>query len=177
MSFNERIEITLPLLDELQKDLPGTLDDLQLTVRPHLANEVDHLRHDDADLMPVKVKLCPYVVRGNEQRLCGPNLPGTCKNVREPPASRIQPFVSVPSIRLIFHMWLKSLRYFTIASESMTVSMGESTLYSSVKTSQPISPCEYSSIRASSLRSTSGESFCAFEERMADSRVAVRLCR
>lgn len=64
-----------------------------------------------------------------------------------------------------------------IESGSSTVSIGASTLYSSVNTSHPISPCEYSSMRASNRRSTSGGSFCAFEERMAVSSVAVRLCR
>lgn len=56
-------------------------------------------------------------------------------------------------------------------------SRGASTLYSKVKTSQPISPWESSSIRASRRRRISGGSNCAFEARMADSRVAVRLCR
>lgn len=74
------------------------------------------------------------------------------------------------------HRCLNSFRYFSIASWSSTVSIGALTLYSSVKTSQPISPCEYSSIRASSRRRTSTESLWAFEERIAVSRFAVRLC-
>ena len=57
------------------------------------------------------------------------------------------------------------------------MSIGASTLYSKVKTSQPISPWEYSSMRASKRRRTSGGSFWAFEERIAVSSVAVRLWR
>lgn len=64
-----------------------------------------------------------------------------------------------------------------MASGSRTVSMGGSTLYSRVKTSHPISPCEYSSIRASRRRSTSAGSWCTLEERIAVSKLAVKLWR
>ena len=56
-------------------------------------------------------------------------------------------------------------------------SSGGATLYSRVKTSHPNSPWESSSIRASRRRRISGGANCAFEPRMADSRVAVKLWR
>lgn len=105
------------------------------------------------------------------------NSPGTFRNDRAPLVTRIHPLFSASSTRFNCQRYLNNFKYFSIASESSTVSIGESTLYSRVNTSHPISPCEYSNMRASKRRRTSVGSCCALEERMADSSVAVRVCR
>lgn len=107
----------------------------------------------------------------------GRELPGTRKRDLLAPANRIHAFVNVTSTLLSCHKKLKSFKYLTIQSLSMTVLIGASILYSKVNTSQPISPWEYSNIRASRRLSTYGGSSWAFELRIAVSRVAVRLCR
>lgn len=103
--------------------------------------------------------------------------PGSRRNMRAPPVTLNHPLSRAISILLICHRCLNNFKYFSIASGSRTVSMGGSTLYSRVKTSQPISPCEYSSIRASRRRRTSTGSWCALDERIAVSRFAVKLWR
>lgn len=122
------------------------------------------------DLVSTKGQCCKF-------DLSERNSPGTLRKDRTPPVTRIHPLFSASSTRFCCHRYLKSFRYFSIDSGSNTVSMGESTLYSNVKTSHPISPCEYSSIRASKRLRTSIGSYWALEDRMAVSKVAVRLCR
>ena len=103
--------------------------------------------------------------------------PGNRRNDLAPPVTFIQHLSRIFSTRFICQRCLNNLRYLSVASWSSTVSIGGSTLYSKVKTSQPISPWEYSSIRASKRRKTSVGSCCTLEERMAVSKLAVKLCR
>ena len=103
--------------------------------------------------------------------------PGSRRNMRAPHVTLNHPLSRAISILFICHRCLNNFKYFSMASGSRTVSMGGSTLYSRVKTSHPISPCEYSSIRASRRRSTSAGSWCTLEERIAVSKLAVKLWR
>ena len=96
---------------------------------------------------------------------------------RAPVIRRRQVEPSANSTRLMRQRKLKTTRYCLLAQEVMTTSTGASTLYSSVKTSQPMSPWLSSRRRASRRRRTSGESYCALEPRMAWSSWAVRVWR
>jgi hypothetical protein len=184
MRVDHGIQVTLLLVQKVDQDLPRALDDLEMAVRLHLSYEVDHFGHDETDLVPLWFEVW---TEGRKTMHVSPNKgsqirrkggpPGILKNVLAPPATRIHPLLSVDSMRFMRQRWLKILRYLIIDSGSSSVSNGASTLYSSVNTSHPISPWEYSSMRASKRRRASGGSFCAFEDRIAVSSVAVRLCR
>ena len=86
---------------------------------------------------------------------------------RAPVMRRRQVEPKANSTRLMRQRKLKATRYCLLAQLVITTSTGASTLYSSVKTSQPMSPCPSSRRRASRRRRTSGESYCAFEPRIA----------
>lgn len=55
---DERIQVSFLLLNELVEDLPRTFDDFYLAVCLCLANEVDHFRHDQTNLVPLKIHVC-----------------------------------------------------------------------------------------------------------------------
>ena len=58
VGLDESVQIPFFLRDKLEQNLPRTLDDFELTVRLHLAHEVDHLCHDDANLVPFVIQFC-----------------------------------------------------------------------------------------------------------------------
>lgn len=58
MRLNERVQVAFFFVHEVDQDLPRALDDLEMAVRLHLADKVDHLRRDDSDLVPLELKLC-----------------------------------------------------------------------------------------------------------------------
>jgi len=62
MRTNERIEVSLLLLNKLVEDLPRTFNDLHLAVCLGLADKMYHFRHDDANLVPLKVQICSLEV-------------------------------------------------------------------------------------------------------------------
>jgi hypothetical protein len=53
VSLNHSIQITLLFIQEVDQNLPRTLNHLKLTISLHLTDEVYHLGHDDPNLMPV----------------------------------------------------------------------------------------------------------------------------
>lgn len=53
MCLDHCIKIALTLLEKLGQDFPRACYDLQLAVGLHLADEMDHFCHDDANLVPV----------------------------------------------------------------------------------------------------------------------------
>ena len=74
------------------------------------------------------------------------------------------------------HKKLNTRRYFPIACSVNTVDSGSSTTYSNENTSHPFSSAPACGImRTLSLSSTSEESNCALDARIADSNVPVSL--
>jgi hypothetical protein len=53
-----RIQVTLLFVQKVEQDLPRTFDHFQLTVRLHLAHEMDHLGHYYPNLMPLGIEFC-----------------------------------------------------------------------------------------------------------------------
>lgn len=165
------VQVARTLGREVHEILPRALDDLELTKCLQLSQEMNHFCLNDPAVVPL-------VAQGyNDQfgtRTEDDNLPGIVSNSLDPDVTLIHPCVRAVSTRLKRQRWWNSFSYSTIAFESSTALRGASTLYSREKQSQPTSPCEYSSIRASSRRRTSGESYCALLPRIAVSRSDVR---
>jgi len=110
---NERIEVSFLLLNELVEDLPRAFNDFHLAVRLGLADEMYHFCHDNTNLVPLKVQICSLkgfqrdaLVSGEK----GGSLPGSRRNVREPPAVLIHAALNADSILFIFQRWLNILR-------------------------------------------------------------------
>lgn len=57
MCLDHGVKIAFALLEKLGQDFPRARYDLQLTVGLHLANEMYHFSHDDANLVPIIFKV------------------------------------------------------------------------------------------------------------------------
>jgi hypothetical protein len=57
MSANQCVEVSFFLSDKVNELLPGAFNYLELAKRLHLSYKMDHLRHHDSDLVPVKVEI------------------------------------------------------------------------------------------------------------------------
>lgn len=113
MRINERIEVSFLLLNELVEDLPRTFNDLHLAVRLGLTDEMDHFCHDNTNLVPLKVQICSLEGFQRDAPVSGGkggSLPGSRRNVREPPAVLIHATLNADSILFIFQRWLNILR-------------------------------------------------------------------
>lgn len=57
MCLDHGVKIAFTLLEKLGQDFPRARYDLQLAIRLHLANEMYHFSHDDANLVPIIFKV------------------------------------------------------------------------------------------------------------------------
>ena len=57
MRLDECVEIAFSSVHEVDKGLPGALDDFELAECLHLTEEMDHLGLNDARVMPVVVQI------------------------------------------------------------------------------------------------------------------------
>ena len=111
MRANKGIKISFLLLNKLVEDFPRTFDDFHLTVSLGLADEVNHFCHHEANLVPLKAQICDRdrVSECSAGSVVKP-IPGSRKNVLEPPAVLIHATLSADSILFIFQRWLNILR-------------------------------------------------------------------
>jgi hypothetical protein len=57
MCVDHGIQITFFLVHKVDQDLPRAFDHLELAIRLHLTDKVDHLGHDYANLVPFILKV------------------------------------------------------------------------------------------------------------------------